>query len=89
MMAVYVPERDQSIDILEMIEYPHFIKFHQQTLRLYCALAAQGNQKVAHILCKHVDESQLMFAISSHCKLYLKRSHFCPNQASVLSDCKQ
>lgn len=68
MMAVYVPERDQSLDILEMIEYPHFTNFHAQTLRLYCALSAQGNQKVAHILCKHVDELQLMYAISNHCK---------------------
>ncbi|EPB70936.1 hypothetical protein ANCCEY_09971 [Ancylostoma ceylanicum] len=65
-MAVYVPEKDESFDILEMIEKPMFLDFHQQTLNLYCKLASHGNQKVAHILCQHVDEDQIMYAVKSH-----------------------
>lgn len=45
-MAVYVPEKDESFDILEMIEKPMFLDFHRQTLNLYCKLASHGNQKV-------------------------------------------
>ncbi|KAK6754198.1 hypothetical protein RB195_013289 [Necator americanus] len=65
-MAVYVPEKDESFDILEMIEKPEFLDFHRQTLNLYCKLASHGNQKVAHILCQHVDEDQIMYAVKSH-----------------------
>lgn len=63
MMAVFVPERDESYDLLEMIDLQAYLAFHQRTLHLYCSLAAQGNQKVAHILCKHVDEQQLIFTV--------------------------
>ncbi|KAK5964813.1 SPRY domain protein, partial [Trichostrongylus colubriformis] len=38
-MAVYVPEKDESFDILEIIEKPIFLDFHRQTLNLYCKLA--------------------------------------------------
>ncbi|CAJ0957143.1 unnamed protein product, partial [Mesorhabditis belari] len=62
----YVPEKDLSYDILEMIEMEEPLKFHKQTLGLYCKLASHGNQKVAHILCTHVDEDQIMYAIKSH-----------------------
>ncbi|KJH53390.1 SPRY domain protein [Dictyocaulus viviparus] len=65
-MSVYVPEKDESFDILEMIEKPIFLDFHRQTLNLYCKLASHGNQKVAHILCGHVDEDQIMYAVKSH-----------------------
>ncbi|VDK18241.1 unnamed protein product [Anisakis simplex] len=65
-MSVYVPEKDMSFDILEMIEKPNYLQFHRQTLNLYCKLAAHGNQKVAHILCGHVDEDQIMYAIKNH-----------------------
>uniref|UniRef100_A0A0M3HKH6 ANK_REP_REGION domain-containing protein n=1 Tax=Ascaris lumbricoides TaxID=6252 RepID=A0A0M3HKH6_ASCLU len=58
-----------SYDILEIIEQPAYLAFHRQTLNLYCKLAAHGNQKVAHILCGHVGEDQLMYAVKSHCKL--------------------
>ncbi|CAJ0581879.1 unnamed protein product, partial [Mesorhabditis spiculigera] len=64
--AVYVPEKDLSFDILEMIELPELLDFHRQTMSLYCKLAAHGNQKVAHILCTHVDEDQIMYAVKSH-----------------------
>ena len=60
---VYVPERDESIDILELIEKPELLAFHERTLCLYCKLAAHGNQRVAHQLCSHVDERQLIFAV--------------------------
>ncbi|VDK67237.1 unnamed protein product [Onchocerca ochengi] len=65
-MSIYVPEKDTSYDILEMIERNDFLVFHRQTLNLYCKLAAHGNQKVAHILCSHVDEDQIMYAVKSH-----------------------
>ncbi|EJD76290.1 ryanodine Receptor TM 4-6 family protein [Loa loa] len=65
-MSIYVPEKDTSYDILEMIEHNDFLIFHRQTLNLYCKLAAHGNQKVAHILCSHVDEDQIMYAVKSH-----------------------
>lgn len=68
-MSIYVPEKDMSYDILEIIEQPAYLAFHRQTLNLYCKLAAHGNQKVAHILCGHVGEDQLMYAVKSHCKL--------------------
>ncbi|VDM79448.1 unnamed protein product [Strongylus vulgaris] len=65
-MAVYVPEKDESFDILEMIEKPVYLDFHRQTLNLYCKLASHGNLKVAHVLCGHVDEDQIMYAVKSH-----------------------
>ncbi|KHN75295.1 Ryanodine receptor 44F [Toxocara canis] len=65
-MSIYVPEKDMSYDILEIIEQPSCLTFHRQTLNLYCKLAAHGNQKVAHILCAHVDEDQIMYAVKSH-----------------------
>ncbi|CAD6199567.1 unnamed protein product [Caenorhabditis auriculariae] len=65
-MALYVPEKDMSFDILEMIEKPDMLDFHRQTLNLYCKLASHGNQKVAHVLCQHVDEDQIMYTIKSH-----------------------
>ncbi|KAJ1347271.1 hypothetical protein KIN20_002292 [Parelaphostrongylus tenuis] len=65
-MAIYIPEKDESFDILEMIEKPIFLDFHRQTLNLYCKLTSHGNQKVAHILCRHVDEDQIMYAVKSH-----------------------
>lgn len=69
-MIVYIPEKDQSFDVLEMIENSETLDFHRQTLNLYCKLASHGNQKVAHILCRHVDEDQIMYAIKNHCKLF-------------------
>ncbi|KHJ88238.1 SPRY domain protein, partial [Oesophagostomum dentatum] len=65
-MAVYIPEKDESFDILEIIEKPVYLDFHRQTLNLYCKLASHGNLKVAHILCQHVDEDQIMYAVKSH-----------------------
>lgn len=57
-----------SIDILELIENSELLAFHSQTLNLYCKLTSYGNQKVAHTLCTHIDEDQLIYAVKSHCK---------------------
>lgn len=59
-----------SIDILELIENLDLLTFHYQTLNLYCKLTAHGNQKVAHILCTHIDEDQLIYAVKSHCMFF-------------------
>ena len=32
---------------------------------LYCAVCALGNNRVAHALCSHVDEAQLLYAIEN------------------------
>ncbi|GMS80971.1 hypothetical protein PENTCL1PPCAC_3146, partial [Pristionchus entomophagus] len=65
-MAVYVPEKDVAFDVLEMIEQPEFLPFHKQTMDLYCKLASHGNHKVAHTLCHHVTDDQIMYAVMSH-----------------------
>lgn len=39
------------------------LKFHYHTLKLYGSVCALGNNRVAHALCSHVDESQLFYAI--------------------------
>lgn len=52
----------RCIDILELSERLDLMKFHYHTLMLYCAVCALGNNRVAHALCSHVDESQLFYA---------------------------
>lgn len=69
-MSIYVPEKGMSYDILEMIEHPDYLAFHRQTLNLYCKLAAHGNQKVAHTLCSHVNEDQIVYAVKSQCTFF-------------------
>uniref|UniRef100_A0A4W3IRR6 Ryanodine receptor 2 n=1 Tax=Callorhinchus milii TaxID=7868 RepID=A0A4W3IRR6_CALMI len=64
-MALHIPEENRSVDILELTEYEELLKFHYHTLRLYSAVCALGNNRVAHALCSHVDESQLMYAIEN------------------------
>ncbi|KAL4647687.1 ryanodine receptor 1-like isoform X1 [Arapaima gigas] len=65
MMALHIPEENRCIDILELSERMDMLKFHYHTLMLYCAVCALGNNRVAHALCSHVDESQLFYAIES------------------------
>lgn len=55
----------RSLDILELSEQQDLLKFHHHTLRLYSAICALGNNRVAHALCSHVDESQLLQAIEN------------------------
>ncbi len=68
MMTVYVPEKNRCMDVLELIENSGYLDFHTQTLQLYTKLCTMGNQIVAHTLCSHVDEEQLMYAIKNHCE---------------------
>lgn len=65
MLAVHIPEEDRCIDVLELIEQDRLLNFHAGSLALYGALCYQGNQRAAHIICNHVDEKQLMYAIRS------------------------
>lgn len=53
------------MDILELTEQEELLRFHSHTLRLYSAVCALGNHRVAHALCSHVDEAQLLYAIES------------------------
>lgn len=55
----------RSLDILELTEQRDLLKFHFHTLRLYSAICALGNNRVAHALCSHVDEAQLLYAIQN------------------------
>nr|XP_015218325.1 PREDICTED: ryanodine receptor 2 isoform X6 [Lepisosteus oculatus] len=61
-MSLHIPEENRSVDILELTEQEDLLKFHYHTLRLYSAVCALGNNRVAHTLCSHVDESQLLYA---------------------------
>ena len=53
------------MDIQELSEHAELLKFHYHTLRLYSAVCALGNNRVAHALCSHVDEAQLLQAIEN------------------------
>lgn len=55
----------RCIDILELSERMDLLKFHYHTLKLYGSVCALGNNRVAHALCSHVDESQLFYAIEN------------------------
>uniref|UniRef100_A0A8C7LAT0 Ryanodine receptor 1 n=1 Tax=Oncorhynchus kisutch TaxID=8019 RepID=A0A8C7LAT0_ONCKI len=65
MMALHIPEENRCIDILELSEHMDLLKFHYHTLKLYGSVCALGNNRVAHALCSHVDESQLFYAIEN------------------------
>uniref|UniRef100_A0A665TL55 Ryanodine receptor 3 n=1 Tax=Echeneis naucrates TaxID=173247 RepID=A0A665TL55_ECHNA len=64
-MAVHIPEENRCLDILELSEHEDLRKFHYHTLKLYCALCALGNTRVAHALCSHLDQSQLLYTIDN------------------------
>ncbi|XP_054103985.1 ryanodine receptor 2 isoform X18 [Callithrix jacchus] len=64
-MSLHIPEENRSVDILELTEQEELLKFHYHTLRLYSAVCALGNHRVAHALCSHVDEPQLLYAIEN------------------------
>ncbi|KAI5742923.1 hypothetical protein M8J77_012710 [Diaphorina citri] len=65
MLALHIPEEDRCIDILELIEMEKLLSFHAHTLTLYAALCYQANYRAAHVLCQHVDQKQLLYAIQS------------------------
>uniref|UniRef100_A0A0D9R3K2 Ryanodine receptor 3 n=1 Tax=Chlorocebus sabaeus TaxID=60711 RepID=A0A0D9R3K2_CHLSB len=55
----------RCVDILELCEQEDLMRFHYHTLRLYSAVCALGNSRVAYALCSHVDLSQLFYAIDN------------------------
>ncbi|XP_033991407.1 ryanodine receptor 3 isoform X2 [Trematomus bernacchii] len=65
MLAVHIPEENRCLDILELSELEGLRKFHYHTLKLYSALCALGNTRVAHALCSHLDQSQLLYTIDN------------------------
>ncbi|XP_067470582.1 ryanodine receptor 3-like isoform X7 [Thunnus thynnus] len=65
MLAVHIPEENRCVDIMELSEQEDMRKFHYHTLMLYCALCALGNTRVAHALCSHLDQSQLLYTIDN------------------------
>uniref|UniRef100_A0A2K5IN02 Ryanodine receptor 3 n=1 Tax=Colobus angolensis palliatus TaxID=336983 RepID=A0A2K5IN02_COLAP len=65
MMALHIPEENRCVDILELCEQEDLMRFHYHTLRLYSAVCALGNSRVAYALCSHVDLPQLFYAIDN------------------------
>ncbi|KAJ8269879.1 hypothetical protein GJAV_G00107820 [Gymnothorax javanicus] len=65
MMAMHIPEESRCVDVLELSEQEDLRKFHYHTLKLYCAICALGNTRVAHALCSHLDQSQLLYTIDN------------------------
>ncbi|XP_013867545.1 ryanodine receptor 3 [Austrofundulus limnaeus] len=65
MLAVHIPEENRCVDIMELSEQEDMRMFHYHTLKLYCALCALGNTRVAHALCSHLDQSQLVYTIDN------------------------
>ncbi|XDC62019.1 hypothetical protein R6Z07M_013201 [Ovis aries] len=63
MMALHIPEENRCMDILELSERLDLQRFHSHTLCLYRAVCALGNNRVAHALCSHVDQAQLLHAL--------------------------
>ncbi|GAB5572618.1 ryanodine receptor 3 [Prionailurus iriomotensis] len=76
MMALYIPEENRCVDVLELCEQEDLMQFHYHTLRLYSAVCALGNSRVAYALCGHVDLSQLFYAIDNKYLPGLLRSGF-------------
>ncbi|XP_075469375.1 ryanodine receptor 3 isoform X3 [Ascaphus truei] len=76
MMALHIPEENRCIDILELSEQEDLMKFHYHTLKLYYALCALGNNRIAHALCSHIDQSQLLYTIDNQYLPGLLRSGF-------------
>ena len=63
--AIYQPEEDRWISILELNENDEMRTFFHNSLLLYQAVCAQSNNLVAHEICKHIDENQLMYCIQN------------------------
>ncbi|EDM07855.1 rCG53564 [Rattus norvegicus] len=63
MMALHIPEENRCMDILELSERLDLQRFHSHTLSLYRSVCALGNNRVAHALCSHVDQAQLLHAL--------------------------
>lgn len=66
----------RCVDIMELSEQEELRKFHYHTLKLYCAMCAHGNTRVAHALCSHLDQSQLLYTINNQYLSGLLREGF-------------
>lgn len=66
--AIFIPEEDRWISILELNENDRFLEFYHSMLQLYEAVCGQSNNYVAHQVCKLIDERQLMYCIQNQCK---------------------
>ncbi|XP_062257090.1 ryanodine receptor 2 [Platichthys flesus] len=64
-MTLQIPDENRCVDILELSELEGLLTFHHHTLLLYCSLCALGNTRVCHVLCSHVDQSQVLHAIQN------------------------
>ncbi|XP_028459753.1 LOW QUALITY PROTEIN: ryanodine receptor 2 [Perca flavescens] len=64
-LTLQIPDENRSVDILELSELDDLLTFHHHTLLLYCSLCAFGNTRVCHVLCSHVDQSQVLHAIQN------------------------
>ncbi|CAI2723066.1 unnamed protein product [Schistosoma spindalis] len=64
-IAVRLPESDRCFIALELEEMPELLKYHSHTLELYRALCCHDNHNVAHYLTNHVDEYQLLHAMTA------------------------
>ncbi|CAB1444212.1 unnamed protein product, partial [Pleuronectes platessa] len=64
-MTLQIPDENRCVDILELSELDDLLTFHHHTLLLYCSLCALGNTRVCHVLCSHVDQSQVLHAIQN------------------------
>lgn len=74
--AIYIPEEDRWVNILELNENEEMLKFHHNMLLLYQAVCAQSNNFVAHEVCKHIDENQLMYYVQNQYLSGMLRSGF-------------
>jgi ryanodine receptor 2 len=63
--AIFIPEEDRWISILELNENERILAFYKSMLMLYEAVCAQCNNFVAHQVCKLIDEKQLMYCIQN------------------------
>ncbi|KAA8583639.1 hypothetical protein FQN60_014847 [Etheostoma spectabile] len=75
-LTLQIPDENRSVDILELSELDDLLTFHHHTLLLYCSLCAFGNTRVCHVLCSHVDQSQVLHAIQNPHLPGLLRSAF-------------
>lgn len=66
--AIFIPEEDRWISILELNENERFLEFYHSMLQLYEAVCAQNNNYVAHQVCRLIDERQLLYCIQNQCK---------------------
>nr|CAB3265843.1 ryanodine receptor 3 [Phallusia mammillata] len=65
MAVLHIPEENRCVDLLELSENNALLDFHEHTLKLYCALCALGNSRVAHVLSSYVDQRQMMYIVKN------------------------